>query len=383
MSSPIIDTAAASALAPIEPSGILGVVPNKQHQKAGGVFPQADYDLAIVEFDDQGRCYDRRQMDAVAAKIESLTTRDAIVVVFVHGWKRNAKTDDDNLQDFLVVLGGAVRKEREASAETGASPRPVLGVFIGWRGLSLYDRAGILDNLTFWDRQQAARRVAVGSVRELLGRLRTWRNARIAQNGKPLFVVVGHSFGGMVVFSALAQSLIEAATTPGDEVVPGFADLVLLVNPAFEAGRYMPIQDLVEARRKSGKSTRQPPVFVSATAKNDWATGIAFPISNALSLVTEAFRGWQELGTAVRTLGHVPWMLTHTLEANGGEPGYRRVAQTEDDDSNPFWIVQAAPEVIDGHNGIFMPRFLNFVADLVFAHVRKSKHMSFSLPHSG
>ena len=44
-------------------------------------------------------------------------------------------------------------------------------------------------------------------------------------------MIVGHSFGGMIVFSALAQSLIEAASAPVGRLTPGFADLVLLVNP--------------------------------------------------------------------------------------------------------------------------------------------------------
>ena len=36
----------------------------------------APYELAIVEFDDQGRCYDRGQMDAVADRLEALAPDD-------------------------------------------------------------------------------------------------------------------------------------------------------------------------------------------------------------------------------------------------------------------------------------------------------------------
>ena len=39
-------------------------MPNKQHQTFHGFMTGAPYELAIVEFDDQGRCYDRGQMDA-------------------------------------------------------------------------------------------------------------------------------------------------------------------------------------------------------------------------------------------------------------------------------------------------------------------------------
>ena len=88
-----------------------------------------------------------------------------------------------------------------------------------------------------------------------------------------MLIVAGHSFGGLVVFSALAQSLIEIATfdIPG-QTEPSFAHLVLLINPAFEAARYLPIHVLVDGRI----FTREPPVLVSVTARNDEATGRAF-----------------------------------------------------------------------------------------------------------
>jgi hypothetical protein len=60
-------------------------------------------------------------------------------------------------------------------------------------------------------------------------------------------------------------------------VTPSFADLVLLVNPAIEAVRYLPVQALVEERQSAQGNVPQPPVFVCVTANNDWATGLAFP----------------------------------------------------------------------------------------------------------
>jgi pimeloyl-ACP methyl ester carboxylesterase len=357
---------------------LLGLVRNRPQQE-DGLFHGPNFDLAIVEFDDQGRCYHRAQMDELANKLAELSSTDAIIVAFVHGWKHNAKSDDDNLADFLGVLRQAVEREHEASIESQTPARPVLGVFVAWRGMSLHGLG--LENLTFWDRQAAGRRVAVGSVRELLGRIRRYRNQRLGTNGgKPLFVVAGHSFGGMIVFSALAQSLIESALTARDKIVPGFADLVILINPAFEAGRYMPLYDLIEARRQAGAPVAQPPVFVCATATNDYATGVLFPIGNLYTLLTESFRGFKEFDTAIRTPGHVPWMATHRLMPNGESPGYRRDTLNESDDNNPFWIIEADPAIINGHNGIFLPRFMTFLSDLVFAHVRKSRNLDFTMP---
>jgi hypothetical protein len=355
-------------LAPAQPPGFIGIIPNSAHQAPAGLFDNGSSQLAIVEFDDQGRCYDRRQMEALAGWIDGVADRDVIIVVFVHGWKHDARSDDTNLASFREVLAQAVAHE---AAEAGAGARPVLGVFVGWRGVSFYDRPDILDNLTFWDRQGAGRRVAVGSVRELFGRFRHYRNRRKDAGGAPLLVIVGHSFGGMIVYSALAQSLIEAATAPARAVSPRFADLVLLVNPAVEAARYLPIYDLVQSRMSQQMGTDQPPVFVCATAANDWATGLAFPIGNALSLVTESCRGWQERQAMINTIGHLKWMKTHDLVGAGA--GYQLNPVSANSEWSPFWVARATPDIINGHNGIFMEPFLRFVGDLVFRHVQYSR----------
>jgi hypothetical protein len=41
--------------------------------------------------------------------------------------------------------------------------------------------------------------------------------------------------------------------------------------------------------------------------------------------------------------------------------------------ANPFWVVGAAKEVINGHGGIWQTPLLQFIASLVFKHVQASK----------
>ena len=368
MASPVVT---GGKLAPPEPRRFIGRVPNSAHQAPAGLFDGGSYQLAIVEFDDQGRCYDRRQMDQVAGWLDAVANEDVIIVVFVPGWKQDARSDDSTLTAFQAVLAQTVAQAAAEPAVEAGRARPVLGVFVGWRGMSFYDQFGIIDNVTFWGRQGAGRRVAVGSVRELFGRFRHYRNRRKDVGGAPLLVIVGHSFGGMIVYSALAQSLIEAATPQASEVSPRFADLVLLVNPAIEAARYLPIYDLVQVRMSQQMGTDQPPVFVCATAANDWATGLAFPIGNACSLATESYRDWQERQAMVNTIGHLPWMKTHDLVGAGASYQLNPVSPASN--WSPFWVVQATPDIINGHNGIFMEPFLRFVGGLVFRHVQYSR----------
>jgi pimeloyl-ACP methyl ester carboxylesterase len=337
----------------------------------------APYELAIVEFDDQGRCYDRGQMDAVAERLEALAPdntrqgQDAILVVFVHGWQHDARSDDENLSAFRVLLSKTVEYER-TRASAGVSPRPVLGVFVGWRGLSEFGLGDVVADATFWGRQAAGQRVAVGSVRELFGRLRHYRNRRRNEGGSPLLVIVGHSFGGMIVFSALAQSLIQAASAPVGRMTPEFADLVLLVNPAIEGARYIPIFDLVTSPAFRARTTSQLPVFICAQADNDQPVGTVFPLGNAGHAFTEATIGELEKWCVTHALGFVPDFRTHTLAGpSAAKPFVLDPPQALQ--ANPFWVVRATKEVINGHGGIWQTPFLQFIASLVFQHVHESK----------
>jgi hypothetical protein len=374
-----------------------GLIRNKPHQNpAGAVFTEQGYTLAIVEFDDQGVCYDRQQMHALTAALQPLKGRGPVILVFVHGWKHYGSSDDSNLQAFHKILA-------QTALET--PDQPVLGVFVAWRGLTWYGPSFLpVEDLTFFSRKEAALRVALGSVRELLGRLREFRVDEITKpdTPAPVLVVVGHSFGGLIVYSAVAQSLIEAAATPQGRVVPSFANLVLLVNPAFEAARYLPV--FQQIKDNDSFVPNQPPVFVSVTAQNDWATGYAFPLGESLATIGESTRGRRERQALLHTMGHLDWMRTHELSAPGihlrasqqPHPHPREATRRADlvtsaqatfassqgavltrlpafPPDNPFWVVRATPEVIDGHNGIFGEVFVGFVHDLVATHMAHAR----------
>ena len=302
-------------------------------------------------------------MDDLQAALDGLTGRNPVIIVFAHGWKHNADPGDGNLGDFRKHV------EEIAALQQGAGARPVLGVYLAWRGLSR-DGNLLWTNSSFWDRQQAAQRVALGSARELLGRLKAFRNGPPHAGGssRATLVIIGHSFGGLVVYSAIAQSLIEAAATQ-DEVTPSFGDLVVLVNPAFSAVSYLPVHQIVGAKDFRAD---QLPVCVSVTAENDWATGYAYPLGSLPRLLTEAWRTPEEREALIRTMGHLPWMLTHRISAASGTDGAIgpvRVEPVPGRPPSPFWVASATKDVVNGHNDIGNPALLGFLRELVIRHV--------------
>ena len=369
--------------------------PNKpSYEDGSAVIEEQGYRLLVVEFDDQGICFDRNKaIERLSALLEELRAANPIIVTFVHGWKHNAQNGDSNLGKFRELL--------MHTAAAGVAQRPVVGVYLAWRGLS---RCGNLlwTETSFWGRHKAAQRIAQGTPREVLGRLKAFRNGTPGQKPQATLVVVGHSFGGLIVYTAIAQSLIEAAASEG-RIAPSFGDLVLLVNPAFSAVSYMPLWSIVASKQFD---EHQLPVCVSVTALNDWATRIAYPLGTFLRQFNELWSDPKERQALFHTMGHLPWLRTHELKLRGDgggkaaaavtaqyDAGNRRAAaheallqlakgksQTFGDVSvdivrnvrpSPFWVASATKEIIDGHNGIFTDTFIAFVRALIEAHLKE------------
>jgi len=255
--------------------------------------PDATYMLGFVEFDDQGQLWSRKQMRTVidAVNTQARDERDVIIIVFAHGWKHSAAPGDDNIGQFRKILKRISRLESGTAAKSATPARQVMGVYLGWRGGSI--TAPVLKQLTFWDRKATAQKVGRGAVTEVLTRLELVKQTKGAESNTRL-VVVGHSFGGALVYTAIGQLLADRFVQTlgaGAGVVTdarGFGDLVVLINPAFEANLYAPLSDMTTERRTYFKAQR--PVLAVLTSEADDATKRAFPIGRWFSTIFEIER---------------------------------------------------------------------------------------------
>jgi hypothetical protein len=326
---------------------------------------EVSYLLGFAEFDDQGKLYAPEQVTKLFELIsEESKKQDLCIIVFVHGWKHNAATDDTNVNQFRTLLGEIGQAELERPGRMiwhgkPWKPRKVVGIYAAWRGLTL-NATPIDQNLTFWTRKAAAHRVATCSIGELLARVRAFRDAinrtswsgRRVEEGEPQpsdirstrMLTIGHSFGGLIVFSALSQFLVDGAATsavnadfdkgrPGirpatdhEKEIPSYGDLVVVINPAIEAMRYEAVRHLVENRPRDEYARWQNPVFVEVTSvgdrawKGDWATGVIFPIGRWFNTLFESFTdsgGESEREESLTALGHYPFFWTHELTGTG------------------------------------------------------------------
>jgi hypothetical protein len=262
----------------------------------------SDYELGFVELDDQGWFRDRKQLDAVKEMIRkeaglgSGEPRGLILLAFVHGWKHNASYDDKNVVTVRSILErlNAAEHDEASNAVPKRPARRVVGVYCGWRGLSATLEP--FEELSFWDRKNTAHQVGHGSLTELLSTLEELQiecNKKRPAPAPPRseLILIGHSFGATAMYSALSQIVVSrwVRTIEQGEILKPLGDVIILLNPAFEASRHYNLNDL--ATTASGFQQGQQPVLAIFTSKGDWATHYVFPMGRFFSTLFESYRG--------------------------------------------------------------------------------------------
>lgn len=284
----------------------------------------ADYRLGFVEFDDQGWFWNRGQLDAVEKMVQSEAgigqvgaSPGIVMVLFVHGWKNNAAYDNPNVEMFRATLKELNHAEQ---IRNGAHARKIVGIYAGWRGLSIESDyfPPLGKELTFWARKRTAHKVGDGAMTELLvdlERIQKAANASVTSgNPKSDFIIIGHSFGGAAVYSAICQVITErfADTVEQNEPLKPLGDQVILLNPAFEASRHYNLNQLAVSISKYPDAQR--PVLSIFTSKGDCATHHFFPLGRFFSTLFQNFRHDEPQRSAnVEAVGWFRPFITHDL----------------------------------------------------------------------
>lgn len=300
--------------------------------------PQFSYTLFFAEFDDQGWAYgDGRQMEEILAQVKDKLERQrrpvhpcvnagrstVHLIIYVHGWKHTAAYDDDNVANFRNVVREAATAECDLRAATQSE---VVGIYVGWRGRPTQTPKAVdfVDNVTFWDRKNVAIDVAQGGVREFFARLDASAdraNARIPGQKPVRMLIIGHSFGGHILLTALGGSVLKSLAesvddNPTDEKhcsqmrLGRDGDMIVLVNAAIEGTRYEPIHSI---SRKWKAPCYKAPLLVAVTSKADEATRTSFPLGRMFSTWFESYTSGEQRKADHTTLGHNERYLTHEL----------------------------------------------------------------------
>lgn len=375
------------------------------------------YTLGFIEFDDQGQLHQRAQMKSVIDHLTTQTaTGDTLIVVFAHGWQHSAAPGDSNIKTFRKSLKRLSALESAiSSSNPDVSARNVFGIYLGWRGASV--TAPGIKQLSFWNRKSKAHKVGHGGVTEVLARLeqiKETRDVMFEGESRTRLAIIGHSFGGAMIFSALSQLLMERSIDtygPTGQIsdIRGFGNLVVLINPAFEAERFSALSNAASERRTYFSS--QLPVLAVLTSENDKATKYAFPVGRWFSTMFEKTRTIERTNPVTqqtekikqqeanrKALGHFKPYRTHYLDSTYGDATDKEPTLKEDiqqfakvsksweldksgssidfegsilkrtDQSagrNPYLIINVNKDLIENHNDLDDPRIANFVRQLI------------------
>ena len=372
------------------------------------------YDVAFVEFDDQGELWSPAQVVAADRLIRDGSASDhgVILMVFIHGWQHNASPKDGNVAGYESFLGQIAALEQR---NRGDQARRVAGVFIGWRGKTTPSR--LLAPVTFFSRFRTAKRVAGTAATETI--LRLMIAGRV--NPKNTTVAVGHSFGGLILESALAQTIVGAmsmAMAQDLQEVRVPADLVLLINPASQAIEAKQLIDIFDRyhikfqREDDAGRVYEVPLVVSMTSSTDLATRLLFPIGMRIKGMATRFRPYGAESCARgrqaqyyrHTAGHERALHSHVVETQPSSEGPHQPLQPEGDiehpmlrldyeydpvsrmqtwvsegeklryeihqnprswNDTPYWVMEVPPTIIPDHSRIFKRETIEFAGTLI------------------
>ena len=366
-----------------------------------------DFTLSYVEYDDQGLLYSREQLDKTLGHIKNIKTKQDIVV-FIHGWRHNAKTDDENVVDIRGYL-----KAISSLANSKKNGRKISGVYVGWRGVNIDifgEHPFLLDAFTFYNRKDVSIEIGNGQIIELLLELEKMKN----ENPNSRLFIIGHSFGGSIVLTALKNIFANRALTSKSGAYKGFGNSVILINPAIEGTSYFELREISEYLNANPENIQKDkrPNLITVTSNGDMATKLAFPIARFLpisllethSTINRKNQGYyhnqySEFDMDLYTVGHFEKFTTHYLDADRGsmkndncEPSksknWRTQMYKQFNDNNksynfqssklgltylnnsniydPYWVIETNDDVIKGHNGIFSQNFGCFISELYY-----------------
>lgn len=244
-----------------------------QHLRGCGSFYEkhTGFDVGFVEYTERGNDFNPKQTEQLLNMIEWQVEPDGIaLVVFVHGWKHNASTEDENVRSFVHAL-------ESIQSKGVVGKKKLIGIYVGWRGLSLHGLQS--ENITFWDRKATAEEVGRGGVTKFLLDLEHISKS----NDKNFMMTIGHSFGGAIALSALHDVLLYKmlAAERGDPLVP-FGDGVILLNPAIEANQGVLLKE--SSMRLGALEKALPSVMHVVSSRADLPTNTAFPVGQFLGV---------------------------------------------------------------------------------------------------
>jgi hypothetical protein len=347
--------------------------------------------VTIIRLTDDGEFANRCDLRDAIYEIRNYR-KPQIIVWYIHGWKHNADKDNTDLRKFKKLISELDEQQRQLDEK---ERRRVVGVYVGWDGAV---GPAPLQGLTFWNRKRAADRISQSSVVTKIFAATKYAREQVGREitAKDLTIMIGHSFGARILYTATSQVLIDEVQRrhpgnkfPSYQKMTGPADLIVLLNPAFEASIFTVMHSIrrPDAKEWEGINRRQQPLLLAISTENDSATEKLFPLGQSLEFGScqDIKRDRSSIPNRCdrqrETLGNHKEYFTHRLKAvtpSEGSPTntefwYDRFATADlvllrtanRQPGNPFLVARTTPNIINEHNGIWGPELRKWMVSFM------------------
>jgi hypothetical protein len=359
-----------------------------------------------------GEMWDPAQLDNALALIKRARSVNPhpIIVTFTHGWKNNADDDPKHVNGNVFGFEGVLDYMQHAPQHRYADS-PVVGIYIGWRGNLISKYWPVRQQLSYFNRENTAIRIPGASLTAALTRI---MKATHEGGEGPRAIMIGHSFGGLLMERALTQAMTDFVLRGGQGgrgTASAWADLVVFVNSAAAASegkqtldmlkslvrkrglRYevTPVAMQAEARNSpSGSRTAQRPLMLSISSLGDLATRFGLFVGHGPSAISRQMQGgWRtytqpdipsvpsQRSYYLSTLAHMEVLQSHLIvedteqgrsqcgalysqtpvQINTGQK-YLICEKPGRWNDTPYWAMQMPATIVPDHGGIFNKNFL-------------------------
>ncbi len=380
------------------------------------------YSIAFVEFKNNGDPADPGELNEALHAIDDADQRSghhALVITFIHGWKNNARHDKGNVIDFRKQIN----RIAAYVCEDDKTKCGVVGIYLAWNG-DLFDRSfNSLRQTSYFNRRDLAAVVGKGKIGDAVFQIMRRVKEGDGRNTNRS-VVVGHSFGGLVLEAAIKEQMKKIAAELQPELrkkapavqdpkappaelgrLPAldyFANLVVLINEAAASTNAVEILSAFHNNFTSDLPRLKSPLILSASSKSDLATKTVLPIAetvlpphNRQPTPPDVLKslGLDQKKVFTTAPAHTPQLQSHQVNLCTDPacdacrksldnvpvtitlPAYAPENPTKADkilsycverdlkawNNTPYWIFQIPPEIVPDHGTIFTDRFTDFL----------------------
>lgn len=268
---------------------------------------EAEFTYSFLELDERNPT--QLKSTTQWEKLDNVLTngRRKFVITFIHGWRNDASPSAEDDRRFRTLLTYSRQfLNHRCRMERRYCDTQLVGVFVGWRG-SVVKEIGDTNLAlpvslwTFWNRKQKSEQHGAGIVRHIKA-IESRLNLDRANPHADRMMVLGHSFGGNMLATALHECLTGAGDRnvfcgegaqkikrianykANEEAAPPLGNLTVIVNPAAELKKWSDIQRAVRTRNGYDPNTNQlqddhlfrrdqRPTYISLTSTWNWSAG--------------------------------------------------------------------------------------------------------------